>query len=52
MLHQVFKNVNLNINENWKLGLVGRNGWGKTTFFKILLNHLEYDGSIRTSLDF
>ncbi|ETT86441.1 ATP-binding cassette domain-containing protein [Viridibacillus sp. FSL R5-0477] len=52
MLKPIFKNVNLNINENWKLGLVGRNGRGKTTFLKILLNQLEYKGSIQSILDF
>ncbi|MEX3622646.1 ATP-binding cassette domain-containing protein [Viridibacillus arvi] len=52
MLKPIFKNVNLNINENWKLGLVGRNGRGKTTFLKILLNQLEYKGSIQSTLDF
>ncbi|WP_377558956.1 ATP-binding cassette domain-containing protein [Ornithinibacillus salinisoli] len=52
MLKPIFKQVNLNINENWKLGLVGRNGRGKTTLLKILLNQLEYEGTIQTSLDF
>ncbi|WP_391115889.1 ATP-binding cassette domain-containing protein [Psychrobacillus sp. L3] len=52
MIQPIFKNVNLNINENWKLGLVGRNGRGKTTFLKILLNKLEYEGSIHSTLDF
>ncbi|MGE7624039.1 ATP-binding cassette domain-containing protein [Viridibacillus sp. NPDC096237] len=52
MLKPIFKNVNLNINENWKLGLVGRNGRGKTTFLKILLNQLEYKGSIQSTLGF
>jgi len=52
MIKPIFKNVNLNINENWKLGLVGRNGRGKTTFLKILLNQLEYKGSIQSTLDF
>ncbi|UCZ54829.1 ATP-binding cassette domain-containing protein [Bacillus shivajii] len=52
MLKPVFKNVELNINENWKLGLVGRNGRGKTTFLKILLNELEYEGTVQSTLDF
>ncbi|MFJ8064005.1 ATP-binding cassette domain-containing protein [Psychrobacillus sp. NPDC096426] len=52
MIQPIFKNVNLNINENWKLGLVGRNGRGKTTFLKILLDELEYEGSIQSTLDF
>lgn len=52
MLKPIFKNVNVNINENWKLGLVGRNGRGKTTFLKILLNQLEYEGTIQSTMDF
>ncbi|MBK3496449.1 ABC-F family ATP-binding cassette domain-containing protein [Viridibacillus sp. YIM B01967] len=52
MLQPIFNNVNININENWKLGLVGRNGRGKTTFLKILLNKLEYEGTIDSTLDY
>ncbi|MEO4055152.1 ATP-binding cassette domain-containing protein [Solibacillus sp. CAU 1738] len=51
MLQPLFKNVSLNINEHWKLGLVGRNGRGKTTFLNILLNQLEYEGAIQSTLD-
>ncbi|MDR2168438.1 MAG: ATP-binding cassette domain-containing protein [Clostridiales bacterium] len=32
----VFKNVSLEIDASWKLGLVGRNGRGKTTLLKLL----------------
>lgn len=28
----IFDQVDLNIDTNWKLGLIGRNGRGKTTF--------------------
>ncbi|MFF2753074.1 ATP-binding cassette domain-containing protein [Psychrobacillus sp. NPDC058041] len=52
MIQPLFKNVNLNIDESWKLGLVGRNGRGKTTLLKILLNQLDYEGSIQSTLDF
>ena len=43
----LFENVNLNIPENEKVGVVGVNGAGKTTFFKIIMK-LEYpdDGKI------
>lgn len=30
----VFENLNLQLDTDWKLGLIGRNGYGKTTFFK------------------
>ncbi|PAV28026.1 ABC transporter ATP-binding protein [Virgibacillus profundi] len=52
MMQPLFKNVNLNINENWKLGLVGRNGRGKTTFLEILLNELDYEGDVQSNLEF
>ncbi|WP_170006054.1 ATP-binding cassette domain-containing protein [Bacillus fonticola] len=52
MVKPLFENVNININESWKLGLVGRNGRGKTTFLKILLNQLEYEGTLQSTLDF
>lgn len=43
----LFENVNLNIPKNEKVGVVGVNGAGKTTFFKIIMG-LEYpdDGKI------
>ncbi|WP_238600600.1 ATP-binding cassette domain-containing protein [Metasolibacillus meyeri] len=52
MMQPIFKDLQLNIHENWKLGLVGRNGRGKTTFFKLLLNELAYEGTIQTHLMF
>ena len=36
-LNNVFENVSFNIDTDWKLGLIGRNGKGKTTFLKLLL---------------
>lgn len=42
----IFNDLNLNINTNWKLGLIGRNGRGKTTFLKLLQNSLPYQGAI------
>ena len=32
----IFKNVSFCIDTDWKLGLVGRNGRGKTTFLKLV----------------
>jgi lincosamide and streptogramin A transport system ATP-binding/permease protein len=48
----IFKNVNLDIDSNYKLGLVGRNGMGKTTLFNILRGKLEYQGQIISNLKF
>lgn len=49
---KVFDNVSFQIDTDWKLGLVGRNGRGKTTFLKLLLKKLEYEGKITASVDF
>ncbi|MHC9537821.1 ribosomal protection-like ABC-F family protein [Dellaglioa sp. BT-FLS60] len=51
-LAPIFKNVDLQLNASWKLGLIGRNGRGKTTLFRILQNQLQYQGRIRTDLEF
>lgn len=48
----IFENVNFQIDTNWKLGFVGRNGRGKTTFLKLLLGEYEYSGKITSSVKF
>lgn len=48
----VFENVTFQIDTNWKLGSIGRNGKGKTTFLKLLMHEYEYSGSITASVDF
>ncbi len=48
----VFENVSFNIDTDWKLGLIGRNGKGKTTFLKLLLNEYNYQGKIEKSVEF
>lgn len=48
----VFSNVNLNIDSDWKLGLIGKNGAGKSTFLNILLGKLKYSGKIVKNVDF
>ena len=42
----IFKNIEVSIPENGIYGFVGKNGEGKTTFFKCLLGLTNYDGSI------
>ena len=51
-LNNVFENVSFNIDTDWKLGLIGRNGKGKTTFLKLLLGEYEYKGTITRSVKF
>lgn len=48
----IFENVSFSIDTNWKLGFVGRNGKGKTTFLNLLLGKYEYKGIISTSVVF
>lgn len=48
----IFENVSFSIDTNWKLGFIGRNGKGKTTFLNLLLGKYEYNGSISTSIVF
>lgn len=39
--HPIFQKVNLSLNTDWKLGLIGRNGRGKTTFLNLLHGMIE-----------
>lgn len=48
----IFDNVSFQIDTDWKLGFVGRNGRGKTTFLNLLLGKLEYSGKIISSVQF
>lgn len=48
----IFENVSFQIDTDWKLGFIGRNGRGKTTFLNLLLGKYEYSGSISSSVNF
>ena len=48
----IFENVSFQIDTGWRLGFVGRNGRGKTTFLNLLLGKYEYQGSISASVAF
>ena len=48
----IFENVSFFIDTDWKLGFIGRNGKGKTTFLNLLLGKYEYKGNINTSTVF
>jgi lincosamide and streptogramin A transport system ATP-binding/permease protein len=48
----IFKDVSFTIDTNWKLGFIGRNGKGKTTFLNLLLGKYEYTGSIKADVNF
>ena len=48
----IFENVSFQIDTDWKLGFVGRNGRGKTTFLNLLQHKYEYSGRIVSSVQF
>lgn len=48
----IFEDVNFQIDTDWKLGFVGRNGRGKTTLLNLLLGKYEYSGKIHSSVQF
>ena len=48
----IFENVSFSIDTDWKLGFIGRNGKGKTTFLNILMDKYTYKGSISSSVKF
>ena len=48
----VFTDTSFNIDTDWKLGLIGRNGKGKTTLLNLLLGKYEYQGKISTNAGF
>lgn len=39
----LFKNINLNIYDGERIGIIGANGTGKSTFIKLITGELEVD---------
>lgn len=48
----IFEDVSFQIDTDWKLGFIGRNGRGKTTFLNLLLGKYDYAGTITHSVEF
>ena len=48
----VLENVSFNIDTDWKLGLIGRNGKGKTTLLNLLMGKYKFQGSITGNIRF
>ena len=48
----LFDHFSLSLDESWKLGLIGRNGRGKTTFLNLLLGKYTYHGMIQSNVRF
>lgn len=44
--HEVLKGINIEIERGEKIAIVGKNGAGKTTFLRAILNELKYEGKI------
>ncbi len=48
----VFDDVSAVLDNDWKLGLAGRNGCGKTTLLRLLRGEMAYKGRIQTDVTF
>ena len=48
----IFENVSFSFDTNWKIGLIGRKGIGKSTLFKLFLNQETYQGKISKDVEF
>ena len=49
---QLFSDINLRLSTQWKLGLIGRNGRGKTTLLRLLMGDYQYTGDISQNSKF
>lgn len=48
----VFEHLSVRLDTDWRLGLIGRNGRGKTTLLRLLMGLEEYTGRISTPVEF
>ena len=48
----VFDHVSFQWDTDWRLGLIGRNGRGKSTFCSLLMDWYSYSGSISSNVQF
>ena len=48
----IFDRLSVSLDTDWRLGLIGRNGRGKTTFLNLLLGKYEYSGTISSDVSF
>lgn len=51
-IDNTFEHVSFSIDTDWKLGFIGRNGKGKTTFLNLLMGNYAYTGTITTQAVF
>src|SRR5690554_2083875 len=50
-INPIFDDVSLQLDTDWKLGFIGRNGYGKSTFLNLLMEKFPYKGNIHVSVD-
>lgn len=43
---KIFDDMNIILDSDWRIGLIGRNGKGKTTLLRLLMEEYEYSGKI------
>ncbi len=48
----VFDNISLHLDSDWKLGLIGRNGKGKTSLLKLFMGTYDYADNISAQVEF
>ncbi len=48
----IFEDASFRIDTDWRLGFIGRNGRGKTTFLQLLMGRHAYGGTISCSVEF
>ena len=48
----LFEDLNLTLDTTWKLGLIGRNGKGKSTFLRLMAGQESFLGSIQAQVEF
>lgn len=51
-MENVFENISIILDTDWKLGLIGRNGKGKTTLLQLLMGNLKAQGVIVSPMEF
>lgn len=51
-IQPIFKDLTLTLDSKWKLGLIGHNGKGKTTFLRLLAHEEPFSGYIQTNINF